>query len=166
MFNRDLTHVRGYNPGEGAELTSMKFIEKKLDLGDIIGITGHLFRTHKGELTVFVKEVVLLCKSLLPLPDKHSGLADKGIRYKKRYLDLIINPEVDRRFRIRSQLIRLTRRFFEDRGFLEGANRSKHTGGISETHIFSPSVLNVATIGYARARASLAVPPAISIPAN
>lgn len=117
MFNRDLTLVRGFTPSE--ELTSMKFIEKKLDLGDIIGVTGHLFRTHKGELTVFVKEVVVLCKSLLPLPDKHSGLADKGVRYKKRYLDLIINPEVDRRFRVRTHLIRLTRRFFEDLGFLE-----------------------------------------------
>ena len=80
MFNRDHTLVEGLND---PELKPLKFIEKKLDLGDIIGVEGHLFRTQKGELTLFVKKLTLLAKSLLPLPDKHSGLADKGIRYRK-----------------------------------------------------------------------------------
>ena len=67
MFNRDLTTVTGFD-GE----KPLKFIEKMIDLGDIIGIEGHLFRTQKGELTLFAKEVTLLCKTLLPLPDKHA----------------------------------------------------------------------------------------------
>ena len=96
MCNRDLTQVAGVSE------TPLKFIEKKLDLGDIIGVEGHLFRTQKGELTIFAKNVTLLCKSLLPLPDKHSGLADKGVLYCKRWLDLITHPESMERFRNRS----------------------------------------------------------------
>ncbi|KKK96274.1 hypothetical protein LCGC14_2664420, partial [marine sediment metagenome] len=65
----------------------IKFIEKKLDLGDILGIEGNIFLTQKGELTIFVKKVTLLCKTLLPLPDKHSGLADLGVKYRKRLDD-------------------------------------------------------------------------------
>ena len=100
MFNKELTQVAGFTPTE--ELTAMKFLEKKLDLGDIIGVEGHLFKTQKGELTIFAKTVTLLSKSLLPLPDKHSGLADKGVRYRKRWLDLITHPESMERFRRRS----------------------------------------------------------------
>ena len=97
MFNRDLTLVEGYNPSpetSGEVLTPIKFIEKKIDLGDIIGIEGNLFFTNKGELTLFAKKVTLLCKTLLPLPDKHAGLADKELRYRKRWLDLICNEDV------------------------------------------------------------------------
>ncbi len=117
MFNRDHTAVTGLKTD--AEITPLKFIEKKVDLGDIIGVEGTLFRTQKGELTVFVKQFTLLCKSLLPLPDKHAGLTDKGVRYRKRWLDLISNPESTKRFLVRSHIIQLTRSFLEHQGFLE-----------------------------------------------
>ena len=117
LFNRDVTKVNGL-PDE-SEINSHKFIEKKLDLGDIIGVEGHLFRTQKGELTIFVTSVTLLCKSLLPLPDKHSGLADKESRYRKRWLDLISNPDVMDTFKLRSKIISLIRKFFDEKGFLE-----------------------------------------------
>jgi lysyl-tRNA synthetase class 2 len=117
MCNRDLTKVQGLS--ESGEITPIKFIEKKLDLGDIIGVEGHLFRTQKGELTVFAKTVTLLCKSLLPLPDKHSGLADKGVRYRKRWLDLITDSESMERFRNRSRILLSIRNYLEERGFEE-----------------------------------------------
>lgn len=116
MFNRDQTKVKGLSK---EEMTPLKFIEKKVDLGDIIGVKGHLFRTQKGELTVFVKEFTLLCKTLLPLPDKHSGLTDKGVRYRKRWLDLITDDEVKKRFKTRSFLISQIRKYCEEIGFME-----------------------------------------------
>lgn len=116
MFNRDLTLVEGLN---SSEWTPMKFIEKKLDLGDIIGVEGHIFRTQKGELTLFVKKLTVLCKTLLPLPDKHSGLADKGVRYRKRWLDLITSPDVMKTFSLRSKILKLIRQEFDAQGFLE-----------------------------------------------
>jgi lysyl-tRNA synthetase class 2 len=122
MFNRDMTQVSGYKTyseaGEEAT-TAYKFIEKKIDLGDIIGIEGHLFRTNKGELTIFAKQVTLLCKTLLPLADKHSGLADKELRYRKRWLDLISHPEVAQLFRTRSHILESIRGYFKDYQFLE-----------------------------------------------
>jgi lysyl-tRNA synthetase, class II len=117
MFNRDLTQLEGFQPT--AEMTTIKFIEKKIDLGDFIGIEGNLFRTQKGELTVFAKNATLLCKTLLPLPDKHSGLADKGVRYRKRWLDLIASPEVVHIFQTRSRILQLIRKYFERLGFME-----------------------------------------------
>ena len=117
MCNRDYTLVSGLS--EEAEIKPLKFIEKKIDLGDIIGVEGHLFRTHKGELTLLVKEFTLLCKTLLPLPDKHSGLADKGTRYRKRWLDLISNPDVAEQLKLRSRLVQFVRRYFEESGFME-----------------------------------------------
>ena len=117
MFNRDVISVHGLK--KDAEITPHKFVEKKLDLGDIIGVEGHLFRTQKGELTVMVHEVTLLTKALLPLPDKHAGLKDKEIRYRKRYLDLISSPEVMETFIMRSKIISLIRSFFEKENFLE-----------------------------------------------
>jgi lysyl-tRNA synthetase, class II len=116
MCNREVSEVVGLDT---TKETHGKFIEKKLDLGDIIGVEGHLFHTHKGELTIFVKKLTLLCKSLLPLPEKHSGLVDKEIRYRKRWLDLISNSEVTKTFRMRSQMMSLIRRHFEDLGFIE-----------------------------------------------
>jgi len=117
MCNRDLTEVEGLQPTE--EISHIKFIEKKLDLGDIIGVEGHLFKTQRGELTVFAKKLTLLCKSLLPLPDKHSGLADKGVRYRKRWLDLITHPESLARFRLRSRILLGIRQYMEEGGFEE-----------------------------------------------
>lgn len=122
MFNRDTTEVVGYKPtstGNPETLTPMKFIEKKIDLGDIIGVEGNLFYTQKGELTLFAKKVTLLCKTLLPLAEKHSGLADKELRYRKRWLDLISSSDVMQRFQTRSQIFRLIRQFFEKYNFLE-----------------------------------------------
>ncbi len=116
MFNRDLTQIDGL---ESEEWTPIKFIEKKIDLGDILGVEGHLFKTQKGELTLFVKKVTLLCKTLLPLADKHSGLSDKGVRYRKRWLDLITHHDVLKEFQLRSQILRLIRQNFETAGFLE-----------------------------------------------
>ena len=115
MFNKDKTQVTGLVPQD----TALKFIEKKIDLGDILGVEGHFFRTQKGELTLFAKEVTLLCKALLPLPDKHGGLSDKGICYRKRWLDLITNPASVNRLKTRSFLISKTREFFEKEGFME-----------------------------------------------
>lgn len=117
MFNRDLSKVAGLQ--ENPELSSMKFIEKKLDLGDLLGVTGHLFRTHKGELTIYVKRVTLLCKTLLPLPEKHSGLTDKETRYRKRWLDLISHPDVYSTFILRSKMISALRAFMQKNDFME-----------------------------------------------
>lgn len=117
MFNRDATKVVGLSPSE--ELAPLKFLEKKIDLGDFLGCEGFLFRTQKGELTLFVTSVTLLCKALLPLPDKHGGIADKGTRYRKRWLDLIARPDVIHTFQLRSKIFQLTRQFFEAEGFLE-----------------------------------------------
>lgn len=116
LFNRDHTAVEGLS---GGALSPIKFIEKKLDLGDILGIEGHLFRTHKGELTVYVKQVTLLAKALLPLPDKHSGLQDKGVKYRKRWLDLITDQGVISHFRMRAQVVNGVRDYFQKLGFLE-----------------------------------------------
>jgi len=116
MFNRDVTAVEGFTPGEE---TALKFIEKKLDLGDIIGVEGHLFHTQKGELTIFVKKMTLLCKTLLSLPEKHAGLTDKEVRYRKRYLDLISNEEVATLFRTRSRILSLIRQHFAELNFME-----------------------------------------------
>lgn len=117
MFNRDVTEVAGLSPETRADF--LKFIEKKLDLGDIIGVEGHLFHTQKGELTLFAKKVTLLSKSLLPLPDKHAGLADKEVRYRKRWLDLIMRSDVQKCFRDRSYILRLIRSYFEELNFIE-----------------------------------------------
>jgi len=120
MFNRDATQVTGYVPQEKeAEISPYKFIEKKFDLGDIIGVEGHLFRTQKGELTIFAKEATMLCKTLLPLADKHGGLADKELRYRKRWLDLISHPEVAQLFRTRSHIMQQIRAYFQHHHYLE-----------------------------------------------
>jgi len=90
-----------------------------LDLGDIIGVSGHLFRTKTNELTVWVEKLELLTKALLPLPEKWHGLADVEQRYRRRYLDLIVSERVREIFVRRAQVIREFRRFFDERGYVE-----------------------------------------------
>lgn len=92
---------------------------KTLDIGDIIGVKGEVFRTRKGEISVKAQEITLLTKSLQPLPEKWHGLKDPDLRYRQRYLDLIVNPEVKKTFIIRSQVIREIRRYLDDRGYIE-----------------------------------------------
>lgn len=92
---------------------------KSLDLGDIIGVTGEVFKTQKGELSIRVADFKLLTKSLRPLPDKHKGLTDTEIRYRQRYVDLIVNEDSQRVFRQRSEIVRSIRDYFDDHGFME-----------------------------------------------
>lgn len=92
---------------------------KKCDIGDIIGVRGEVFRTEKGQISVRASEVTLLSKSLLPLPEKFHGLTDKELRYRQRYVDLIVNPDVKDTFIKRSQIMRELRAFLDGRGFLE-----------------------------------------------
>ena len=101
-----------------------KFIENyehldDLDIGDVIGASGKVFRTRTDELTIEVNELRLLAKALRPFPEKYHGLADQEMRYRQRYLDLIFNEPVQDTFRKRSQIITFIRKFMEDRNFLE-----------------------------------------------
>ncbi len=93
--------------------------KKNIEVGDIVEVSGYPFVTGKGELSLHANNVKLLTKAIAPLPEKFHGVTDKEIRYRKRYLDLIMNSEVRKTFQIRSRVISLTRRFFEDKGFLE-----------------------------------------------
>jgi len=92
---------------------------KLLDLGDHIGVSGYLFRTKTGELTVHVEDITFLSKDLLPLPEKWHGLTDVELRYRQRYVDLFMNPEVREVFLKRAKLIQSIRKFLNDRGFVE-----------------------------------------------
>ncbi|MGB6801905.1 MAG: amino acid--tRNA ligase-related protein, partial [Candidatus Sulfotelmatobacter sp.] len=92
---------------------------KLLDLGDHIGVSGYLFRTRTGELTVHVEEIIFLSKDLLPLPEKFHGLTDVELRYRQRYVDLVMNPEVREVFLKRSKLVQSLRNTMEAHGFVE-----------------------------------------------
>ncbi len=92
---------------------------KKWDIGDIIGVEGFVFRTKTGEISVHAQKITLLAKSLLPLPEKFHGLTDRDTRYRQRYVDLIVNPEVKDTFVKRSQIMRELRSFLDNKGFLE-----------------------------------------------
>ena len=92
---------------------------KKYDIGDIVGVDGVVFRTQRGEISVRAKEVTLLSKSLLPLPEKFHGLTNQELRYRQRYVDLIMNPEVRKNFELRSKFIQYLRRFLDNRGYIE-----------------------------------------------
>ncbi len=106
-FRRDAVGERGFD------------LFGLLDLGDVIGVEGHLGRTKTGELTLFVEQLALLVKALLPLPEKWHGLADIEQRHRQRYLDLIVNPRVREVFLTRASVIRFLRGYLEARGFLE-----------------------------------------------
>ena len=92
---------------------------KKFDIGDIVGVKGVVFRTQRGEMSVRAKNITLLSKALLPLPEKFHGLTDLELRYRQRYVDLIVNPEVKRNFVIRSKFIKHVRDFLDERGYME-----------------------------------------------
>ena len=92
---------------------------KKFDIGDIVGVEGEVFRTQRGEMSVRAKNIILLSKALLPLPEKFHGLQDRELRYRQRYVDLIVNPEVKRNFIIRSKFIKHVRDFLDERGYME-----------------------------------------------
>ncbi|MGC9023043.1 MAG: amino acid--tRNA ligase-related protein, partial [Dissulfurimicrobium sp.] len=94
-------------------------IFKKFDIGDIIEVSGYLFRTQTGELTISARSIRLVTKSLRPLPEKFHGLKDKEIRYRQRYVDLIINEDVRRVFILRSKIIQIVRNYLNESGFLE-----------------------------------------------
>ncbi len=94
-------------------------IWKKVDLGDYIGVEGTVFTTKTGEISVYASSVTILCKSIRPLPEKFHGIKDTEMRYRKRYLDLIMNPEIRETFRIRSRIIQSMRRTLDGKGFLE-----------------------------------------------
>ena len=92
---------------------------KTFDIGDIIGITGFVFKTRTEEISIHAKEVTLLSKSLRPLPEKFHGLKDPDLRYRQRYTDLIVNPEVKKTFEIRSKIISNIRKILDKEGYLE-----------------------------------------------
>lgn len=92
---------------------------KKFDIGDIIGVEGTVFRTQRGEMSVRCESVTLLSKSLQPLPEKFHGLQDKELRYRQRYVDLIMNPEVKQNFVLRSKFVKHVRDFMDERGYIE-----------------------------------------------
>lgn len=92
---------------------------KKYDIGDIVGVEGTVFRTQRGEISVRAGKVTLLSKSLLPLPEKFHGLTNQELRYRQRYVDLIMNPEVRKTFELRSRFIKYLRDFLDNRGYIE-----------------------------------------------
>lgn len=100
---------------------------KKYDIGDIIGITGEVFRTQKGQISVKAEQLTLLSKSLRPLPEKWHGLKDQDTRYRQRYVDLIVNPYVKNTFVMRSSILREIRCFLDSRGYLEVDTPVLHT---------------------------------------
>src|SRR5690554_214715 len=105
----------------------------ELDIGDIIGVNGEVFKTRRGQISIKVISFEFLSKSLRPLPEKWHGLRDKELRYRQRYIDLIVNPEVRKTFIVRSKIIRNIRRFLEEKGFLEVETPMMHPvpGGAS-----------------------------------
>jgi lysyl-tRNA synthetase class 2 len=96
-----------------------KSVKKLVEVGDIIVVKGYPFLTKTGELSLHVTTLQIATKSIKPLPEKFHGLTDKELRYRQRYLDMIMNPDVKNIFKIRSQVVSITRRFLEDKGFLE-----------------------------------------------
>jgi len=108
------SYVRKDHLGDGSYA-----LFKKYDIGDIVGIKGEVFRTQKGQISIKADEVELLSKSLLPLPEKFHGLKDTDLRYRQRYVDLIVNPEVRDVFVKRSQIIKEIRNYLDDQAFIE-----------------------------------------------
>ncbi len=113
-------YVRRDDVDEGLEEGNSVYADfKKWDIGDIVGIEGYVFKTKTGEISVHSKKIVLLAKSLLPLPEKFHGLKDTDLRYRQRYVDLIVNPEVRKTFEKRSMILKEIRKYLDDKGYLE-----------------------------------------------
>ena len=110
---------------------------KLLDLGDYIGVKGYLFRTRQGEMTVHVEEITFLAKNLLPLPEKWHGLQDVETRYRRRYVDLTMNPEVRGVFSKRAKVVQALRRFLDTNDFIEVETPMMHP--IAGGAVLSPS---------------------------
>ena len=108
-----------FDESESGEMTAYKFFEKMIDMGDFIGVRGEVFKTHKGELTIFVKEFKFLSKAIRPLPEKFHGLSDQEDLYRKRYLDMTMNPETYARFLFKSRFYEILRDFYRSEGFTE-----------------------------------------------
>lgn len=127
MFSRENCQIGLWETGlkelrpvsGGDEVSAYKFIEKLVDIGDFIGITGELFLTHKGELTVFVSSFQLLSKAIRPLPEKFHGIKDEEVLYRQRYLDLIAHEDTYNRFLFRSRFVKTLRDFYDKNGFIE-----------------------------------------------
>ena len=119
-------------------VSAYKFAEKLIDLGDFIGVRGELFYTHKGELTLFVKEFTFLTKAIRPLPEKWHGIADDDERYRKRYLDMVMNDELRAMFYRKAKFWATTRNFMVERWFLEVDTPTiEHTTGGAEARPFA-----------------------------
>ena len=103
----------------GEDMSAYKFMEKMVDMGDFIGVEGEVFHTHKGELTIFVSTFMFLSKAIRPLPEKFHGLQDQEELYRKRYLDLIANPDAYKRFLLKSKFYQALRNFYTQEGFIE-----------------------------------------------
>lgn len=127
MFHRDnckimtnnewpMTNIKNWNE-EG--MSAYKFMEKMVDAGDFIGVRGEVFKTHKGELTIFVSEFTFLSKAIRPLPEKFHGLQDQEELYRKRYLDLTMNTETYQRFLLKSKFYQVLREFYTKEWFIE-----------------------------------------------
>ena len=123
--NTDRIQVYIRSNDVGADV--FKEFKKKWDIGDIIGVEGFVFRTRKGEISVHAQKIQLLSKSLLPLPEKWHGLKDQDTRYRQRYVDLIVNPEVKDTFVKRSQITREVRNYLDNMGYIEVDTPVLHT---------------------------------------
>jgi len=115
----ETARVQAYLKKDKLGHKAYKFFLDSFDVGDFIEIKGTLFKTRKGEKTIEVQDFKILAKALLPLPEKWHGLKDTEVRFRKRYLDLIFNPDVKKKFETRSKIIKEIRRFLEKEGFLE-----------------------------------------------
>ena len=111
--------IQAYLRNDKLGSESYQLFKKQVDIGDFLGIKGKAFMTHSGELTLLADEFSLLCKALLPLPEKWHGLQDIETRYRQRYLDLMVNPQARTTFQLRTRLINLIRAFFCQRDFVE-----------------------------------------------